>query len=122
MNALWAAITVLGTLMMTILSAMISEEVRTRLDHIPFALLKLASRRLPLAIQADTYNDEWLPELYYILRGDGAKPITRLFHGIQFSVGLWWVAPRIGEELAGWAPVTMRRFGLHALSLDPPRK
>jgi Zn-dependent protease with chaperone function len=116
MSALWTVVTVSGTLMMTILSDLISEEVRTRLDQVPFALLKLASCRLPLEIRADTYKDDWQPELYYILRGDEAKPITRLFHGVRFAVGLWWAAPRIGKELTGWAPVTLRWFGVHVLS------
>jgi hypothetical protein len=42
----WAALGVLGTLAMTALGDIVSEEVRDRLDHLPHAILRLAALRL----------------------------------------------------------------------------
>jgi hypothetical protein len=75
---LWAALGILAGLSMTALGDMASEEVRDRLDHLPHAILRFAARRLDPGQQITIYQDEWLPELTYILKGDEARPITRL--------------------------------------------
>ena len=77
---LWAALGVLGGLGMAAIGDLVSEEIRDRLDHLPHAILRLAALRLSPALRDDVYNDEWMPELTYILRGDEARPITRLYH------------------------------------------
>ncbi len=82
----------------TAMSELVSEEARARLDQVPYALLTVAIRRLPLEIRADV-GDEWRAELRQILRGAQAYPLTRLIHGIRFALGLLWVAPQIGKHL-----------------------
>lgn len=67
---------------------LVSDEVRARLDRIPFAILRSAARRLPRDQRDDMYQGAWLPELHHILRGDEATPITRLVHGSSFAISL----------------------------------
>jgi Domain of unknown function (DUF5753)/Helix-turn-helix domain len=78
---------------------MVSEEVRDRLDHVPHAILQLAARRLDALERAAIYDDEWLPELTYILQGDEARPVTRLYHGTRFAFGILIAARRIARDL-----------------------
>ena len=96
---LWAVLGVLIGLGMTALGDMVSEEVRDRLDHLPQAVLRLAARRLDPAQRISVYEDEWLPELTYILKGDEARPITRLFHGTRYALGILTAARRISRQL-----------------------
>jgi hypothetical protein len=84
---LWATLGIIVGLGMTALGDMVSEEVRDRLDHLPHAILRLAARRLDPSQWVTIYQDEWLPELSYILRGDEARrPVTRLIRGTAFAV------------------------------------
>jgi Restriction endonuclease len=85
--------------MVAALGEMVSDEIRARLDRLPLALLAAAARRLPVSQRADVYEQAWLPELHYVLRGDQAMPITRLVHGLRFAFSLWLTAPRIGMNL-----------------------
>jgi hypothetical protein len=96
---LWAILVFLGGLAMTALGDMVSEEVRDRLDHLPHAILRLAALRLDPCQRATVYQDEWLPELAYILRGDEARPVTRLVHGTYYALGILAAVGRIGKRL-----------------------
>jgi hypothetical protein len=96
---LWAALGVIGGLGLAAIGDLVSEEIRGRLDHLPHAILRLAAWRLSPALRDDVYADEWMPELTYILRGDEARPITRLYHGIRFALGILVAARRIGRGL-----------------------
>ena len=87
-GVLLTAIGALAGLATTALGDMVSEEVRDRLDHLPHAILSLAARRLDAEQRATMYDDEWMPELTYILKGDDARPITRLYHGTRYSIGI----------------------------------
>ena len=51
-------------------------------------------------MREDVYNEEWMPELTYILRGDEARPITRLYHGTRFALGILAAARKIARGLA----------------------
>jgi hypothetical protein len=95
----WAVVSVFGCLAMTALGDMVSEEVRDRLDHLPHAILHVAAMRLDSAQRVTVYEDEWLPELAYILKGDEARPITRLISGSWFAVGILVKSNRITQHL-----------------------
>jgi hypothetical protein len=69
---------IVGGLILAVFGEMVSQEVRDRLDHLPHAILRLAARWLDPAQRAAIYDDEWMPELAYILKGDEARPVTRL--------------------------------------------
>jgi hypothetical protein len=73
---------------MTAIGDMVSKEVRDRLDHLPHAILRHAARRIDPQMRAATYDDQWMPELTYILKGDESRPVTRLYHGTRFSFGI----------------------------------
>lgn len=95
----WAVLGVLGGLGMTAIGDIVSEEVRDRLDHLPHTILRLAAWRLDPTQRTAIYDDEWLPELTYILKGDEARPITRLYHGTRFALGILFTARRIASRL-----------------------
>lgn len=96
----WAALgSVVTFIVMAALGDMVSEEVRDRLDHLPHAVLRLAARRLDAGQRAAMYDDEWMPELTYILKGDEARPITRLYHGTRFALGIFFAARQIARAL-----------------------
>ena len=84
---------------MAALGDMVSEEVRDRLDRLPLAILRVAALRLDPSQRVTVYEDEWLPELAYILKGDEARPITRLISGTQFAVGILVKSNRITQHL-----------------------
>jgi hypothetical protein len=103
---LWAALGVLGGFGLAAIGDMVSEEIRDRLDHLPHAILRLAARRLDSDERAAIYDDEWLPELTYILKGDESRPVTRLYHGIRFALGILAAVRRITAELSRPSPLT----------------
>jgi DNA-binding transcriptional MerR regulator len=75
------------------------EELRTRLSRLPLAMIRLASRQLPLQ-ERDGYADEWRAELAYVLRDTDGLPLTRLIRGTRFAVGLLRVSRSIARELS----------------------
>jgi transcriptional regulator with XRE-family HTH domain len=102
---LLALLSVVGGLSAAAVGDMVSEEVRDRLDHLPHAILRLAARRLDVAERVAIYDDEWLPELTYILHGDVARPVSRLYHGTCFALGIFIAARRIARDLHRTAPL-----------------
>jgi hypothetical protein len=93
---MWAALALIGGLGMTALGDMVSEEVRDRLDHLPHAILQLAASRLDPELRVRYYEEDWLPDLAFLLKGDEARPVTRLIHGTSFALGILMSADRIG--------------------------
>lgn len=113
---LLAALAFIGGLGMTAVGDLVSEEVRDRLDHLPHAILRVAARRLDPAVRVTVYEDEWLPELTYILKGDEARPVTRLIHGTRYAVGILMSAHRISRHLR---PSASERRGLWLMRFAP---
>ena len=95
---LWTVVVFLGGLGMTAIGDMVSEEVRDRLDHVPHAILRLAARRLDPEQRATIYEEVWLPDLAYFLRGDEARPVTRLVQGTRFAVGILMAGRRMTRQ------------------------
>jgi hypothetical protein len=86
-----------------------SEEARTRLDRLPYALIRLAALRVPSDVRPELY-EEWSAELHELLRGAEALPVTRLVRGIRYAAGLLRVSSDIGNQL------TLRGSGSSAAS------
>jgi hypothetical protein len=93
------------------LGDLVSEEIRGWLDRAPQAIVRLAVRRLDPESREFIYQEVWLPDLYYYLRGDESRPITRLVRGTTFAIGLLFAASRIARDLvaAPTGPVANRR-------------
>jgi hypothetical protein len=95
--------TILGALIggpfLTVLGDMASQEIRDRLDHIPHAILRIAARRLSPDQHTTVYQNEWLPELAYILEGYDTRPITRIITGTLYALGILIAASRIASIL-----------------------
>jgi hypothetical protein len=87
-----------GGLAILTLGDMASEEVRARLDRLPRTLIGLAVRRLPPELR-DDLGDEWNAELDHILRRAKLYPVTRIFVGTCYSVGIVWSASSVGRSL-----------------------
>jgi lipopolysaccharide/colanic/teichoic acid biosynthesis glycosyltransferase len=99
MRIAWAfLIGFIGILATAVVGDLFSEEIRTRLERLPAAVIRFVGRRLPADVQ-DEWTDEWLAELAYILRGTESLPITRLVRGTRFAVGHLRSVPAIGREL-----------------------
>jgi hypothetical protein len=105
---LWGALGFFGGLGVAALGDLVSEEVRDRLDHLPHAILRLAARRLDAAQCITVYEDEWLPELTYVLKGDEARPVTRVYHGTRFALGILLSVNHIARQLD--RPVSAARY------------
>jgi hypothetical protein len=93
------------------LGGMLQEEARTRLSRIPFALIRLASSRLPSELRCDLAA-EWKAELEYLLADTDGLPVTRLLRGIRYSAGLLASAPAIADGLSGSDKRLVRRVRL----------
>jgi hypothetical protein len=93
---------------MSVARDMAREEIRDRMEHISHAILHLAACRLDREQRVTIYEDEWLPELTYILNGDEARPVTRLFKGSWFAIGIFFTARRIADRLDRPAPEQAR--------------
>ena len=103
---LLALLCIVGGLFAAAVGDMVSEEVRDRLDHLPHVILRLAALRLEPTERVVIYDGEWLPELIYILQGDEARPVTRLYHGARFAFGILVAARRIARDLHLAEPLT----------------
>jgi transcriptional regulator with XRE-family HTH domain len=98
-NFFWVVLGALGTLGLAAVGDLISEEFRDRLEYLPHAILRLAAHRLDPSKRVTVYVDEWIPELTYILKGDEARPVTRLYHGMRFAFGILVAVRRIDRDL-----------------------
>jgi transcriptional regulator with XRE-family HTH domain len=102
---LLAGLSIAGGLFAAAVGDMASEEVRSRLDHLPHAILRMAALRLDATERVAIYDHDWLPELIYILQGDEARPVTRLYHGTRFALGTLIAARQIARDLHRAAPL-----------------
>lgn len=66
-----AGIVLVGAFMLQVAVDLLRGEIRGRLDKLPYGLLHLARRRLPPELRASRCDDEWKPELDYILSKSG---------------------------------------------------
>ncbi|MBB2910247.1 hypothetical protein FHS43_001510 [Streptosporangium becharense] len=103
----------LGLLVLAALQDLVSEEIRARLERLPFAILRLAARRLPEELHAEVYEKQWLPDLEFQLSGEtGAGPITRLVAANRWALSMLLRrgGVRTAQELYACDPVGMRGF------------
>ena len=93
----WAALGSVGALVMAAVGDLISEEIRGWLDLAPHAILSLAASQLDPIHRQAIYQDVWLPELCYALRGAESRPITRLVRGTAYATSLLISSRRIAR-------------------------
>jgi hypothetical protein len=81
---IWGVLCLVGVFLFAGLGDLVSEEIRGWLDLAPHAILRLAAARLDPKWREAVYEEDWLPELAYLLRGDesgrspgwsGARPL-----------------------------------------------
>ena len=78
-----------------------TEELRTRLDRLSRTILAIAARSLPNEEQDDLLA-EWEAELCFILRHTEGLPLTRIWRGLRFAMGLALSGPALGRERGTW--------------------
>jgi hypothetical protein len=78
---------------------MCKEEMRTRLELLPQALLRLAVWQLPPQVR-DDHGEEWRGELAHILKASDSLPLTRLIRGVRYAASMILPARSIGRELS----------------------
>jgi hypothetical protein len=83
-----AALILVGGLLSLAFGDLVSEELRGWLDLAPRAVLRLAAIQLRPGQRKIVYEEVWIPDLLYVLRGKESRPITRLIRGMWFAVGL----------------------------------
>jgi hypothetical protein len=74
--------------------SLLDEELRSRIFRLPHLLLRLARRRLPADLR-QLYDQEWLPDLEFIVRATEGLPVTRLVRGTSHALGILVSARRI---------------------------
>ncbi len=84
----WALLAVVVSLVVLAGSDVVSAELRGRLDLAPRAVLRLAAVQLKPGQRKEIYEEVWIPDLLYVLRGKEALPITRLIRGMWFAFTL----------------------------------
>jgi hypothetical protein len=91
MSGILAVIVAVGALLGSLLWAtatdMFKDELRTRLERLPYWLIDMAALRIPAAARSELI-EEWQAELAVILRDTEGLPLTRLVRGISFSADL----------------------------------
>jgi signal transduction histidine kinase len=99
MTVIWAAVLGVIAILGGVAIGMVREEVRARVERLPYSIVRLAGRRLPTSLRQDC-TDEWLAELQFIVRHTNGLPVSQLMRGISFAVSLLLVgAPTVGREL-----------------------
>ena len=102
-----ACVSLLVLLLKAVTGRLLQEDAATRLGRIPFALIRLASARLPRELRDDAAA-EWRAELDFVLHGTQGEPITRLLRGIRYAAGLLMSAPAVADGLRGTARRLLR--------------
>jgi hypothetical protein len=96
--------------------------LRGMLAGVLTTLTGVAARRLPADVR-DDIAEEWIAELHEILGGAEALPVTRLYIGTRYALGLLRTAPRIGGDISTSAATrAARETGLNARFADELRR
>src|SRR2546426_755622 len=77
-----------------------------------------ASPALRPQLRESVYQEKWVPDLIYELRGAESRPITRLVRGLTFALGLLVSAHKIAGHLAP-VPADHRNFRLRQEQFGP---
>jgi hypothetical protein len=89
-----------GAIFLSAAGSLASDEIKGRLELLPRAILWIAARWLDPAQRVTVYEEEWLPELIYIVRDSESLPITRLVLGVRYSIGIVIASQRVSRQLA----------------------
>jgi hypothetical protein len=115
--AIWGLLALMIWLVRDAITDMCQQEVRTRLNQLPEAVLRVAVWCLPREWREDL-EDEWLSELEAIRRETHDVPITSLVRVLYFAVGLLVRGRAVARELTGKpGPLASARMLLRRLNI-----
>jgi Restriction endonuclease len=102
MSFAWVILGALGVLWILkgAASEMLQEEAKTRMEHLPGTLIRLAGLGLPKEMRNDTVA-EWQAELASVLSDTDGLPLTRLLRGVLYAAGMFRAAFLIMREMSG---------------------
>ncbi len=89
----------IGTALLTAIGNLATSEIQGRLELLPHAILWIAARWLSPDQRVSVYEEEWLPELIFILREADSLPLTRLALGLRYAVGVVIASQRVARQL-----------------------
>jgi hypothetical protein len=116
MTGILLAVTIAAAgLLGSLLSGLVTDELRARLDRFPHALIRMAARRLP-EVQREDWQEEWARELTEILEGTDALPLTRFLRGLDYGVGLALRSGAVARELTDAPRPGALRYALAVLA------
>lgn len=69
-------------------SDLVSDELRGWLEVIPDAILRMAAMHLPCDQRLEIYREIWQPDLLFITRKAGRRPITKFLTSTRYSLCL----------------------------------
>ncbi|GII87246.1 hypothetical protein Ssi03_52360 [Sphaerisporangium siamense] len=113
LSGLSAVVAFAGLLGAAVVVNLVSEEVRMRLERLPFVILRLAARRIPPELRDEIYGNTLLPELHYLLSEEtGSGPITRLVAANRWALSMFvrQGGSRTAKGLNACAPPVMDGF------------
>src|SRR5262245_13620329 len=93
-----AAMGLVGALIVGVVISMVTKEAEAWLYMVPGWLLRVARRRIPVSHREELY-EEWAAELYYALHRSEGRPLTRLWLGVRYALGLLRAGQRVVNEL-----------------------
>ncbi|MEO3973267.1 tetratricopeptide repeat protein [Streptomyces sp. CAU 1734] len=114
-----AVVALLGTAAGLVVSDLLSQEIRARLLHLPFLILRLAARQLPAELRTEIHEETWLPEVHHILGDEATGPLTRLTEATRLALSLWLRGGgrQMAEALTAVTPPSLAGFeDIRALS------
>ncbi|MBG0818286.1 hypothetical protein [Planomonospora sp. ID82291] len=88
LGALLFIVTTVVAVLCTTCSDLIKQEAATRLERLPLWLLHRAARDLPADIRDEVLDEQWIPDLLHVCRDADGMPLTRVWKGARFAIGL----------------------------------
>lgn len=98
MNAIWVGLGLLSGLVVAVAMSLLGDEVKGWIGRVPYAILWVASRRVPPSHRA-VLHGEWVADLAGALQDRSERPITRLLVGTRFAIGLVSGGRQVAIEL-----------------------
>lgn len=98
MNAIWIVVVVGAVFLGSVLASLVGDEVKGWVGRVPYAVLWVASRRVPASHHKELYED-WIADLAAKLQDKSERPITRVVFGVRFAASLVRGGRQVAVEL-----------------------
>lgn len=107
---------VVGIVALESVKSLIATEVSTRLQRVPFLILRVARWRLSPEHREAICDEEWYPELWAIIHETDGLPLTQLVLSARWALGVAISARKV-SRIAGPSRARLVRHGRRRRSL-----